>query len=297
MIETMRPRRSVLYVPASNARAMAKLASLAPDCVVFDLEDAVSDSERHGARERLRDWFEQVPQSPFERVIRVNALAHPAGSEDLMAARACVPDAILLPKVNDRADILDLDAALDDTDAPSALGIWAMMETARGFVNAAPIVGLGQNPAARLQALVVGSNDLMKETGISGQNDRQFLVPLLMPIVVAARAAGLGVIDAVYNDFRDEAGFAAECSQGVAMGFDGKSLIHPGQIDVAHRMFSPSQTMIAEAQALVDMFALPENRARNVVSLNGRMVERLHLVAAQKILAKAGIVSTKEAQR
>ena len=180
------------------------------------------------------------------------------------------------------------EVSMDETDAPQTLRLWAMAETPRFLLNAAGIAELGRNPNSCLDCFVTGTNDLVKETGISAGQGRQYLQPLLTQIVIAARAGGLDAIDGVYNDFRDEEGFTTECAQGAALGFDGKSLIHPAQIETANVAFSPSPDEIAKARAIADAFARPENAGKGVISLDGRMVERLHLAMAEKLLARAG---------
>ena len=282
-----KPRRSVLYVPASNGKALAKAASLACDALIFDLEDAVAPDAKAQARETLRAFFrESRPVGP-ELVVRVNGLDTEWGSEDLLAARACVPDAILVPKVDGPRGLQEIDDALDEMDADPALKLWIMIETPRALLNLREIVELGRNPGARLQCLVAGTNDLAKETGVAVTPDRRYLLPSLMQIVVAARASGLDALDGVSNDFTDLEAFARECAEGRGMGFSGKTLIHPAQIAPANAAFSPSEAELAEARAIVAAFALPENEGKGAISIAGRMVERLHLAQAERVLVQA----------
>jgi citrate lyase subunit beta/citryl-CoA lyase len=255
------PRRSVLYVPASNARAVAKIPSLACDAVILDLEDSVAPADKVPARESLAAIFANRPAGPREIIIRVNPLAGEWGSDDLLAAIACAPDGILLPKVDTPRDVLEAGDVLDDKDA-----------------------------AARLSCLVAGTNDLVKETGILPTADRRYLTPWLMQMVLAARAGGLDILDGVANDFRDAEAFSRECGDAAAMGFNGKTLIHPSQIEQANAVFSPSPEALAEAAEIVAAFELPENAGKNVLALDGRMVERLHLIQAEKLLAKAAAI-------
>jgi citrate lyase subunit beta/citryl-CoA lyase len=283
-----RPRRSLLYVPATSARALEKVASLACDGVIVDLEDAVAPEAKTEAREAMRR-FAAERRPGCELVIRINPLASEWGTEDLLAARGCRPDAILLPKVDGPRDVLDADEALDESDAHPQLQLWAMVETARGILNLREIVELGRNPGARLSCLVAGTNDIVKETGVRSTPDRRHVQPWLSQIVLAARSSGLDALDGVFNDFRNAEGFAAECAQGRDIGFDGKTLIHPGQIEAANRTFSPDEAEVADARTIVAAFALPENAGRGVIALDGRMVERLHLAQAQRLLARAGI--------
>lgn len=285
-----RPRRSVLYVPASNDRALAKLARLDCDAVILDLEDAVAPDAKAAARERLRDLFAEA-RPGCETVVRINALSSAWGTEDLLAARGMRPDAILLPKVESARDIADAAEALDETDAPAGLRLWAMVETPRAVLRLDDLAEHAREPHSRLDCLVAGTNDLVKDTGVEPGPDRRHLVPWLMQIVLAARAGGLDALDGVANDFRDTAAFAAECAAGRAMGFDGKTLIHPAQIAPANDAFAPSQSALAEARAVVEAFAGPHNAGRGVVVLEGRMVERLHLEQAERLLAKAARIA------
>ncbi|MEX0405708.1 CoA ester lyase [Aquibium sp. LZ166] len=282
-----RPRRSVLYVPASNEKALAKAASLACDAVVVDLEDAVAPDAKGEARARLEGFFSSRKAGGPELVVRINALASEWGAADLEAACACRPAAILLPKVDGPRDLLDANDRLDAMDASPDMSLWAMVETPRGMLNLGAIAGLGRDRGARLACLVAGTNDLVKETGVRATPDRRFLVPWLMQIVLAARAGGLDALDGVSNDFRNLEAFAQECDQGRAMGFDGKTLIHPAQIDPADRAFSPSQAELSDARRIADAFEEPENAGKGVISIDGRMVERLHLEQARRLLAKA----------
>ncbi|TIT07194.1 MAG: CoA ester lyase, partial [Mesorhizobium sp.] len=179
---------------------------------------------------------------------------------------------------------------LDDNFVPDGVKLWAMVETPKALLNIGAIAELGRDPAWRLACFVAGTNDLVKATGILATPDRRYLMPWLMQLVLAARAGGLDVIDGVANDFRDLDAFARECAEGAAMGFDGKSLIHPAQIEPANRAFSPAPEALAEARAIRDAFARPENAGKGVIALDGRMVERLHLAQAEKLLAKAAII-------
>ncbi|PRD40986.1 CoA ester lyase [Phyllobacterium phragmitis] len=299
MKKISRPRRSVLYVPASNPRAMQKSVTLAADAIIFDLEDSVAPEAKAEAREALRAHFREHPVAAFERIIRINPLVSQWGGEDILAARACNPDAILLPKVDHPRNLIEAATALDEADAAYTMELWAMIETPRGILNADEVARLGSHSSARLGCFVIGPNDIARETGVDLTGGRMFLVPWLMQIVLAARAGGLDVLDGVYNDFGDAEGFARECRQGAAMGFDGKTLIHPSQVDAANRSFSPDETEIAEARAIVELFMRPENADKGVLSFDGRMVERLHLAQAERLLAKANMIATpdKDIQR
>ncbi|WP_395449210.1 HpcH/HpaI aldolase/citrate lyase family protein [Aminobacter sp. UC22_36] len=286
-----RPRRSVLYVPATNEKALAKLSSLACDAVILDLEDAVLPHEKVAARERLGQFLAQRPASKREYVVRINALSSEWGADDLAAASGWNADGVLLPKVATPRDILEAGDVLDDAAAPDELKLWAMVETPRALINIGAIAELGRDPASRLACLVAGTNDIVKETGVLMTPDRRYLMPWLMQMVLAARAGGLDMLDGVSNDFRDLDAFARDCAEASAMGFDGKTVIYPAQIDGANSAFSPSAEALAEARAIADAFALPDNASRGVISLGGKMVERLHLVQAEKVLARAAMIA------
>ncbi|WP_248448760.1 HpcH/HpaI aldolase/citrate lyase family protein [Sinorhizobium meliloti] len=291
----VRLRRSVLSVPADNQRALAKVRELAADAVIFDLEDSVSPDRKAAARDALvRHLAGNRPQG--ETVIRVNAAGSGFGEADLAAALAARPDAILLPKVESPADIQGALDWLSERDAPDELRLWAMIETPRGVVNGPAIAETGRTSGGRLDCFVVGLNDLRKETGVPALPGRTYLVPWLMQILLAARGSGLDAIDAVFNDFRDPEGFEAECRQGRDMGFDGKMLIHPAQIDAANRHFAADEAAVEEARAIIEAFALPDNAGKGVINLRGRMVERLHLEQAMKIAAKADIIEKRKAK-
>lgn len=288
--ESYRPRRSVLYVPTSNDKALAKIPSLTCDAVVIDLEDAVAPADKLSAREKLAAIFAGRSNRGCEMVVRINALSSEWGADDLLAAAKCTPDAILLPKVDTPRDILEAGDVLDDNFIADEVKLWAMIETPKALLNIGPIAELGRDPASRLVCFVAGTNDLVKDTGILATPDRRYLVPWLMQMVLAARAGGLDLLDGVFNDFRDMDGFARECTEAAAMGFDGKSLIHPAQIEAANRAFAPTPDALAEARAIKEAFALAENAGKAVIALNGKMVERLHLAQAEKLLAKAAAV-------
>ncbi|CDX41578.1 (3S)-malyl-CoA thioesterase [Mesorhizobium sp. ORS 3359] len=288
-VDTYRPRRSVLYIPASNDKALAKIGTLACDAVIIDLEDAVLPADKKAARDKVAGILADRERR-CEMVVRINALASEWGADDLLAVAKAEPDGILLPKIGTPRDILEAGDLLDDNFAPDSVKLWAMVETPKALLNIGAIAELGRDPASRLNCFAAGTNDLVKATGILATPDRRYLTPWLMQLVLAARAGGLDVIDGVANDFRDLDAFARECAEGAAMGFDGKSLIHPAQIEPANRAFSPPAEALAEARAIRDAFARPENAGRGIIALDGRMVERLHLAQAEKLLAKAAII-------
>jgi citrate lyase subunit beta/citryl-CoA lyase len=285
-----RPRRSVLYVPASNEWALAKISSLGCDAVILDLEDAVAPAEKATAREKLAAFMRQRAAGGPEMIIRINPLASEWGADDLQLAGTLAPDGILLPKVDTPRDVIETADALDEIFAADATRLWAMIETPKAILNIGHIAELGHDPSSRLACLVAGTNDLAKETGIKLDPDRRYLTPLLVQMVVAARAGALVALDGVVNAFKDIERFARECEEAAAMGFDGKTLIHPGQIEPANKAFAPDAEAIAEARAIVAAFALAENAGKGALAIDGRMVERLHLTQAEALLAKAAMI-------
>jgi citrate lyase subunit beta/citryl-CoA lyase len=294
---SIRLRRSVLSVPAINRRALEKTSKLDCDVVIFDLEDSVAVERKEEARDNLREFFPSAALKDKERIIRINALSSNFGNADLDLVLALEPDAVLLPKVNEPQDIMAVSDRLADADAPEALRRWAMIETPRGILNAAAIAEAGRTAGSRLDCFVVGLNDLRNETGVLPQPGRTYLVPWLMQVVLAVRAYGLDAIDSVFNDFKDMEALNSECTQGRAMGFDGKMLIHPDQIEPANRCFGLDDAEVAEAKAIISAFADPAAADLNVVNLDGRMVERLHLVQAQGLVHKARLISERKTTR
>lgn len=281
MQHAARPRRSALFVPAANERALAKVSGLLCDVVIFDLEDAVGPTEKSTARTNLAKVLEAPRKA--ETVVRINALSSQWGLDDLTAVAALSPDAILIPKVAGPEDVDAVATRLGATSSVPAL--WAMIETPAGVINVGRIAEASRQGKVPLTCLVVGTNDLSAETGVT---DPRYLTPWLMQIVLAAKASRLEVLDGVNNDIRDSDLLLAQCREAAAMGFDGKTLIHPGQIETANLSFSPSPAQIADARSIVALFDRPENAGRGVVSMGGRMVEQLHLAQAQRLLARAG---------
>ena len=279
-----RPRRSVLYVPADNPRALAKARVLPADCLILDLEDAVAPSAKDDARLLVERAFAEGGFGGREVVLRINGAGTGWHAADVDLARKLCPDAVLLPKVDGADALRRLAEGLGD----GLRGLWAMIETPSAVLDAAGIAACAQK--LPLRALVMGTNDLVRETGVSMERERMALVPWLMTCVAAARAAGIAVIDGVFNDIADVEGFRAECRQGRILGMDGKTLIHPSQIDPANEIFAPTEEEIREAEEIVAAFARPENAQRGVVRLNGRMVERLHLEMARELLRRASAI-------
>lgn len=271
-----RPYRSVLYIPGSKPRALDKARTLPVDAIIFDLEDAVSLEEKENARGTLTAALAQGGYGNRVKIVRINGLDTPWGSEDARAALDMDVDAVLLPKVDTPAD-LDALAAIT-----GELPIWAMMETPRGMLNADAIAA---HP--RLQGMVMGTNDLAKELQTRFRPDRVPLLASLGLCVLAAKANGVVIIDGVYNAFKDDDGLKLECDQGRDMGFDGKTLIHPAQVDVTNAAFAPSEAEIALARRQIAAFEEVEASGQGVAVVDGRIVENLHVDTARDILAKA----------
>lgn len=289
-------RRSVLYVPADNEKALAKLPSLACDVVIFDLEDAVAPARKVDARNRLRDILSGSDGLAAEKVVRINPLSSQWGRDDIEALHDAGIAAFLLPKVDTPEHIHAANAVLEQAGANPDVRIWAMIETAMGLVNVNDIA-LAQAGGPRPECLTVGTNDIVKDTGIQPGKDRALLIPWLLQTVLAAKAGGLNVLDGVYNDFKDTDGFAAECKAAASLGFDGKTLIHPAQIGIANEAFFPSADKIREAREIVAAFDLPENLGKGVISVNGRMVEILHRQMAEDLLLRVHSASVKSFDR
>lgn len=286
-----RPRRSVLYVPANKPRALEKAAGLAADAIIVDLEDAVTPESKSEARSAVAALIAAGGFPGKEMVVRVNGLDTADVAADLVAAAGA--DAILVPKIDSAEDIRRAEAGIHALMGVSSRpALWAMVETPKSVLNIAAIAGEAGRPESRLAALVLGTNDLVKDTRVQMTASRLALLPWMMQIVLAARAHGLTVLDGVYNGLADADGYLAECRQGRALGFDGKTLIHPSQIDTANAIFGPSEAEIAEAKAVVAAFALPENADKGVIIVAGRMTERLHLAMAHRVLAMAALVET-----
>ena len=288
-----RPRRSVLYMPGSNAKALAKASTLPADALILDLEDSVAPDQKITARERVVQAVRAGGFGGREVVIRVNGPHTPWGDEDLAAAAAARPDAILLPKVDGPGAIMVAARALREAEAPDETRIWAMMETPNAVLSAGSIASVAADPSSRLAVLVMGLNDLAKETRAKLTPGRPTMTAWLASCVVAARAHGVDILDGVYNDIQDLDGFRLECLQGRDMGLDGKTLIHPSQVDICNEVFAPTSAEVESAAAIIDAFALPENAGKGVIQLNGRMVELLHADMARRTLAIADAIAAR----
>jgi citrate lyase subunit beta / citryl-CoA lyase len=295
----IRPRRSVLYMPGSNARAIEKARTLPADAVILDLEDSVAPEAKPAARQQVMDAVTAGSFGAREVIVRINGLDTQWWLDDLNAVAKAKPDAVLVPKVSRPDHLEDVAERLVDISADQKIRVWAMMETPLAVLNARDIAAAASDIETRLTAFVMGTNDLAKETRAKITPGRAAMLPWLMNCVAAARAFGLDIIDGVYNDLADADGFARECSEARGMGFDGKTLIHPNQIAPCNAAFSPSAEEVAHAQKIIAAFDLPENRDKGVVQLEGRMVERLHAEMARRTVAIAQAIEarSREAER
>ena len=278
-----RPRRSCLYMPGANARALEKAASLPADTLILDLEDAVAPDAKEQARSVVMETVSSRPYGNREVIIRINGLNTPWGYDDLAMAAKAGADGILVPKVISAEQVGELDTALSRADAAAEMGLWVMIEMPMAILNISDIAAASQT--SRLSGFVMGTNDLAKEMNAIATADRAAFQVALALTLTAARAYGLVAVDGVFNDFRDEPGLIAECQQGRMMGFDGKTLIHPAQLEATNRVYSPDPAEVAEARAIIEAFLLPENAGKGVIKLEGKMVELLHLEQAKRLVA------------
>ena len=283
MTAAVRPRRSILYMPGSNARALEKARGLPADGFIFDLEDAVAPDAKELARQQVCAAAQSGAYGGRELVIRANGLDTPWGRDDLAAAAQAAPDAVLIPKVDGPDDIRAAEDILADAGAPDTTAVWAMMETPRGMLHADAIAA----SSPRLACLVVGTADLVKDLRAEHTADRLPVLPSLGLCVLAARAHGLAVLDGVFIQLDDMDGFAAECGQGRELGFDGKTLVHPKQIAAANEAFAPGREAVDHARRMIAAYAEAETQGRGVAVLDGRMVEKLHVENAQRLVALA----------
>ena len=285
----VRPRRSVLYLPASNERALEKAKSLPVDGLILDLEDAVAPDAKSAARELACAAVVSGAYGMRELTIRINGLGSPWHEDDLAAVCAAGPAGIVVPKVSRADEVRSLASAMAAAGAPEHTALWAMVETPRAILDCAAIGSASE----RLTLLVLGTNDLVKELGAQVVPGRTPLVTALSMAVLGARAAGVAVLDGVYNDVRDADGFVAECRQGRELGFDGKTLIHPGQVETANRVFAPSDDEVDTARRTIAAFEAARAEGRAVATLDGRLVESLHVDTAHRVLAMHAAVTSR----
>ncbi|MEO9635224.1 MAG: CoA ester lyase [Parasphingorhabdus sp.] len=287
MTETnFRPRRSCLYMPASNQRALEKAKTLSADTIIFDLEDAVAPDAKQDARVQACAALQSDEYGERELVVRINAMDTPWFAEDLKQVCLSKASAVLVPKILSADDIQQITSLMDGWDPEVETQLWAMIEMPLAILNLSEIAALGQQK--RLTSFVMGFNDLAKE--MRAGHDRAIFGPVMTQAVIAARAYGINIIDSVYNDFNDPAGLEAECLEAKNLGFDGKSLIHPAQIDTANRTFAPDADAIAEAEAIIAAFKDPINAGKGVIVVDGKMTELLHFSQAKQLVATAAAI-------
>ena len=281
-MSTYRPRRSVLYMPAANQRALEKAKDIPADALIFDLEDAVAPD----AKEQACNAAASSDYGNRELTIRCNGLDTPWGREDILAAAEAAPSAVVIPKVDGPEYLAQVSEVLDEGGAPAATEIWAMVETPAGILCVDQIAQF-----ERTAVLVMGTNDMAKELRASITQDRHALLPYLAMCLLAARAADVGILDGVYNDIKNEEGFEQVCRQGAEMGFDGKTLIHPSQVAPTNESFSPSLDELDFHQRVIEEFEAAQNEGRGVLTVDGKMIENLHVDEARRAIAMAQVIA------
>ena len=285
-MSTYRPRRSVLYMPAANQRALEKAKDIPADALIFDLEDAVAPDAKELAREQACNAAASSDYGNRELPIRCNGLDTPWGREDILAAAEAAPSAVVIPTVAGPEYLAQVSEVLDEGGAPAATEIWAMVETPAGILCVDQIAQF-----ERTAVLVMGTNDMAKELRASITQDRHALLPYLAMCLLAARAADVGILDGVYNDIKNEEGFEQVCRQGAEMGFDGKPLIHPSQVAPTNESFSPSLDELDFHQRVIEEFEAAQNEGRGVLTVDGKMIENLHVDEARRAIAMAQVIA------
>lgn len=286
---SIRPRRSCLYMPAANAKALEKAKTLPADVLLLDLEDSVAPETKESARAQLLGVLREGGYGRREVIVRINALSTPWGGADMAAFAEVKPHGLLVPKVSSGEEVAAIDAAMTKAGYAADVALWVMIETPRAILNIAAIAAAKKN--TRLASFVMGTNDLAKDTRARIAPGRAAFHAALGLAVTAARAEGIVAIDGVYNDIADAAGFEAECRQGLEFGFDGKTLIHPSQIETCNAVYAPTAEEIARARAVIDAFAAPENAGKGVIKVDGKMTELLHLEEAKRVVAVAEAIA------
>lgn len=288
-MSSSRPRRSCLYMPGANAKAMDKARALPADALIFDLEDAVAPEAKEEARAAIAATMAQGGYGKRELVIRVNALSTPWGRDDVLAAAKAGPDGVLFPKIDGSGEIEAAEALLREAGAPAHTKIWAMIETPKAILDIREIARAAER--TRLSVFVMGTNDLAKDLHATQTAGREPFLAALSLSVIAARAYGVTPIDGVFNDIQDAAGFEAVCRHGLSLGFDGKTLIHPSQIDTCNAVFAPTPEEIHWARGVIAAFADPANAGKGVLKVDGKMTELLHLAQAERTVAIADAIT------
>ena len=291
MSKSVRPRRSVLYMPGANTRALEKARTLPADALIFDLEDAVAPDAKEAARANVVAAAQSKGYGKREIAIRCNGLATPWGAADITAIAKSGADAVVVPKVESAAEVASVIGLLDAAGAPESMAVWAMMETPKGILRAEEVAG--SHP--RLTLFIMGTNDLVKDMRARHTPMRLPMVTALGLGMLAARAHGLTILDGVYNDIQDAEGFRAVCQQGLEMGFDGKTLIHPSQVEPCNEVFAPSAAELEMAARIVSAFKAAQAEGKGVVTVDGRMIENLHVDQAERALALAAAIKELQA--
>jgi citrate lyase subunit beta/citryl-CoA lyase len=286
-----RPRRSLLFMPGSNARALEKARNLPADGLILDIEDSVAPDAKPIAREQIAQAIGAKGFGRREVWIRTNSLDSPWWDDDVAMAGTAKPDGLLVPKVSSVADLARIGDRLQEIGADPSIKVWAMIETARGVLDAAQLAAASRDPKTRLAGFVFGPNDISRETRIKMQPGRAAMIPMITHCILASRAHGLEILDGPYSDIGNVDGFALECAQARDLGFDGKTLIHPSHIVACNAIFTPPAEEVAEARKIIAAFELPENAARGAIQLDGRMVERLHAEMARRTIAIADAIA------
>ena len=290
MTKTAKPRRSVLYMPGSNARALEKGRTLAADGLILDLEDAVAPDAKETARDQIRDAIKEGGYGKRELIVRVNAMDTAWGHDDLAAAATMGADAVLLPKVESAGTVHQAEEIMATAGAPGDLTVWCMMETPLGMLHAEDVA----HASPRVGALVMGTSDLAKDLQCAHTLDRMAFMTSLGLCILAARAAGIGILDGVHLNLDDNSGFEHSCKQGAELGFDGKTLIHPKTIDAANKIFSPPKDVIEWSEKIITAHAEATKEGKGVVVVDGRLIENLHVLNAERLVAMAKAIEDME---
>ncbi len=286
-----RPRRSLLFMPGSNARALEKGRNLPADGLILDLEDSVAPDAKAIAREQIAQAIAAKGFGRREILIRTNGLDSRWWNDDIAMAGKAGPDGILVPKVSSAAELKAIADGLSEVGADPKLRVWAMIETARAVLHAEELAAASRDANPRLAGFVFGPNDISRESRIKMLPGRAAMIPMMTHCILATRACGLEILDGPYSDFSNVDGFALECAQGRDLGFDGKTLIHPGQIEACNAIFTPPAEEVAQARKIIAAFERPENASRGAIQIDGQMVERLHAEMARRTIAIADAIA------
>jgi citrate lyase subunit beta / citryl-CoA lyase len=287
----IRPRRSLLFMPGSNARALEKARTLPADGIILDIEDSVAPDAKAAARDGIAQAIAAGGFGRREVLVRINALDSPWWVDDVTMAGKARPDGIVVPKISSVEDLSAVADRLGDINADRSIRVWAMIETARAVLHAEELAAASRDSELRLAGFVFGPNDISRETRIRMLPGRAAMLPMITHCILATRLHGLEILDGPYGDIGNAEGFAEECAQGRDLGFDGKTLIHPSQVEACNAVFTPPAEEVAHARRIIAAFARLENAARGAIQLDGRMVERLHADMARRTIAMADAIA------